>query len=158
MPRTKWWNFADRNLQDKFASAARDRLTSSEGDGGQNWETVTKDLRQLGEEILGKTSGKRKTDKETWWWNEKVQRHIKKKERNQENLIYLSENNLVNKEAYKNAKKEAKRGVARAKEKLYHRLYEDMETVDGQKRALRIAKQKDIYQTKLIRTEKATCW
>jgi len=69
------------------------------------------------------------------------------------------ENKDENKEVYKLAKKEAKKSVARAKARAYQVLYEDMETIDGQKRALRMAKQrdknsKDIYQTKLTKDEK----
>ncbi|XP_047485847.1 uncharacterized protein LOC125036932 [Penaeus chinensis] len=156
MPRTKWWKLADRNAQNEFASAARVRLTLRESEGSQNWETVTEDLRQLGVELLGRTSGKSKTDKETWWWNEEVQQHIKIKKETQK--ILDQENNVGNREAYKIAKKAAKRYVARAKAKAYQRLYDDMETLDGQNCALRIAMQrdknsKDIYQTKLIKDE-----
>ncbi|XP_047487853.1 uncharacterized protein LOC125038387 [Penaeus chinensis] len=154
--RTKWWKLADRNAQNEFASAAMVRLTLRESEGSQNWETVTEDLRQLGEELLGRTSGKSKTDKETWWWNEEVQQHIKIKKETKK--ILDQENNVENREAYKIAKKAAKRSVARVEAKAYQRLYDDMETLDGQNRALRIAKQrdknsKDIYQTKLIKDE-----
>ena len=31
------------------------------------------------ETVLGVTFGKRKGDKETWWWNEEVQESIKEK-------------------------------------------------------------------------------
>ena len=36
-------------------------------EGTLDWETVTEDLRQLGEKLLGKTSGNMKQGKETWW-------------------------------------------------------------------------------------------
>ncbi|XP_047499087.1 uncharacterized protein LOC125045703 [Penaeus chinensis] len=126
-----------------------------ESEGSQNWQTVTEYLRQLGEELLGRTSGKSKTDKETWWGNEEVQ-DIKIKKGTKK--ILDQENNVENREAYKIAKKAAKRSEARAKAKAYQRFYDDMETLDGEKRALRVAKQrgknsKDIYQTKLIKDE-----
>ncbi|XP_047483276.1 craniofacial development protein 2-like [Penaeus chinensis] len=84
---------------------------------------------------------KNKKDKETGWWNEKVQQYIKIKKETKK--ILDQENNVENREAYKVAKKAAKRSVARAKAKAYQRLYDDMETLDGQNRALRIAKQRD---------------
>ena len=34
-------------------------------------------LRKTVEAVLGVTFGKRKGDRETWWWNEKVQESIK---------------------------------------------------------------------------------
>ena len=39
-------------------------------EGTQDWETVTEDLRQPGEKLLGKTCGDLKQGNETWWWNE----------------------------------------------------------------------------------------
>ena len=36
-------------------------------------------LRKTAETVLGMTFGKRKGDRETWWWNEEVQKSIKEK-------------------------------------------------------------------------------
>ena len=36
-------------------------------------------VRKTAETVLGVTFGKRKGDKETWWWNEKLQETIKEK-------------------------------------------------------------------------------
>ena len=49
------------------------------GEETQDWETVTDDLIQLCEKLLGKTSGNMKQGKETWWWNEDVQESIQTK-------------------------------------------------------------------------------
>ncbi|XP_047489127.1 uncharacterized protein LOC125039332 [Penaeus chinensis] len=76
---------------------------------------LAEDLRQLGEELLGRTLGKSKTDKGTWWWNEEVQQHIKIKKETKK--ILDQKNNVENREAYKIAKKAAKSSVARAKAK-----------------------------------------
>ncbi|XP_047469167.1 craniofacial development protein 2-like [Penaeus chinensis] len=51
---------------------------------------------------LKKLAGKSKTDKETWWWNEEVQQHIKLKKETKK--ILDQENNIENREAYKIAK------------------------------------------------------
>ena len=64
----------------------------------------------------------------------------------------------MNKEAYKVAKKVSKKNIASAKARAYQVLYEDMDTINGLKRVLRMAKQrdknsKDIYQTKLIKDD-----
>ena len=58
----------------------------------------------------------------------------------------------------KTAKKEAKKSVAIAKARAYDRLYADMDTTEGQKKVLRMAKEreknsKDIYQSKVIKDE-----
>ena len=36
-------------------------------------------LRKTAETVLGVTFGKRKGDRQTWWWNEEVQESIKEK-------------------------------------------------------------------------------
>ena len=113
----------------------------------------------LGEEILGKTSGKTKQEKETWWWDEEVQQSIQAKKAAKKALD--RENTEANKTAYKDKKKQAKKTVAAAKAQAYNQLYEDMDSAEGQRKVLRIAKQrdknsKDIYQTKLIKDEEGT--
>ncbi|XP_027230979.2 uncharacterized protein [Penaeus vannamei] len=155
--RTKWWKLADKDTQSQFVVAARDKLQQSEREGNRSFEEVTEDLRKLGERLLGRTSRKCKPGKETWWWNDEVQESLKRKKEAEKTLDM--ENDDENKEVYKLAKKEAKKSVARAKARAYQVVYEDMETIDGQKRALRMAKQrdknsKDINQTRMIKDEK----
>ena len=36
------------------------------------WDKTAEMLRKTAETVLGVTFGKRKGDRETWWWNEKV--------------------------------------------------------------------------------------
>ena len=45
------------------------------------WDKTTEMLRKTAETVLGVTSGKRKGDRETWWWNQEVQESIKEKKR-----------------------------------------------------------------------------
>ena len=40
-------------------------------------DKTAKILRKIDETVLGVTFGKRKGDRETWWWNEEVQESIK---------------------------------------------------------------------------------
>ena len=63
-----------------------------------------------------------------------------------------------NKAAYKTAKKEANNNVAIANARAYDRLYADMDTSEGQKKVLRMAKEKenntkDIYQSHVFKYE-----
>nr|XP_027234580.1 uncharacterized protein LOC113825926 [Penaeus vannamei] len=64
--RTKWWKLADKDSQTQFV-AAREKLQQSEREVNRSLEEVTEDLGKLGEILLGKTSGKCKPGKETWW-------------------------------------------------------------------------------------------
>ena len=90
---------------------------------------MTEDLRQLGEKLLGKTSGNMKQGKETWWWNEDVQESIQTKKL--ANITLDKDNNKENKAAYKTAKKETKMSIAIAKARAYDHLYADMDTTEG---------------------------
>ena len=44
------------------------------------WEETSTTILRVGQEVLGMTTGRRPPgDKETWWWNDKVQEVIKAK-------------------------------------------------------------------------------
>ena len=110
-------------------------------EGTQDWETVTEDLKQLGEKLLGKTSGNMKQGKETWWWNEDVRESIQTKKLAKRTLDKdISEEN---KAAHKTAKKEAKRNLAIAKARAYDHLYADMDTTEEKKKVWRMAKERE---------------
>ena len=125
-------------------------------EGTQDWETVTEDPKQLGEKLLGKTSGNKKQGKETRLWNEDLQESIQTKKLAKRNLD--KDNSEENKAAYKTAKKEVKRNVSIVKARAYDHLYADMDTTEGQKKVLRMAKEREnnskyIYQSKVIKYE-----
>ena len=85
VPRLKWRKLAEPELRDQFTEEARQMIRQRVSEGTQDWDTVTEDMKQLGEKLLGKTSGNMKQGKETWWWNEDVQESIRNKETGQEN-------------------------------------------------------------------------
>ena len=78
VPRTKWWKLAEPDLRDQFTEDTRTIIQQRVGQETQDWETVTEDLRQQDDKLLGKTSGNMKQGKETWCWNEDVQESIQK--------------------------------------------------------------------------------
>lgn len=41
-----------------------------------DWTATANLIRETGGRILGVSSGGNKVEKETWWWNGKVQKHI----------------------------------------------------------------------------------
>ena len=68
----------------------------------------------LGEHVLGKTSGKGPPgDKESWWWNEDIQKAIKKKAEARKN--HERQRSDESKQAFREANKIAKREVGRSK-------------------------------------------
>ncbi|MCJ8736303.1 hypothetical protein PDJAM_G00258220 [Pangasius djambal] len=70
--KTKWWKLKKQEFCEDFRQKLRQAL------GGQvvlpdDWETTAEVIRVTGRKVLGVSSGRRKEDKETWWWNEGVQ-------------------------------------------------------------------------------------
>ncbi|MCJ8749442.1 hypothetical protein PDJAM_G00176250 [Pangasius djambal] len=68
----KWWKLKKEEHCEDFRQKLRQAL------GGQvvlpdDWETTAEVIRVTGRKVLGVSSGRRKEDKETWWWNEGVQ-------------------------------------------------------------------------------------
>ena len=99
----------------------------------------------MAREVLGETSGKPRTEREEWWWEDEVQLVVKKKKelKKQWEQTRLQ----ADKVEYKRKKKEAKRAVAVARAEAASELYEELETVEGQKKIYRIAK----YRNKATR-------
>ena len=77
-PKIRWWKLKETSCQKAFRQevtgilGGKDRLPDE-------WDKTAEILRKTAETVLGVTFGKRKGNKETWWWNEKVQKRIKKK-------------------------------------------------------------------------------
>ncbi|KAK3541246.1 hypothetical protein QTP86_016915 [Hemibagrus guttatus] len=76
--KTKWWMLKKEEFCEEFRQKLRQAL------GGQvvlpdDWETTAEVIRETGRKVLGVSSGRRKEDKETWWWNEEVQDSIQRK-------------------------------------------------------------------------------
>jgi hypothetical protein len=102
--------------------------------------------------------GKRET-RDTWWWNEKVQKAIKeKKECFRRMHLDMSVDNV---ERYKVVKKSVKRAVSKVRGQMYDGLYQRLSTKEGEKDIYRMAKSRerktrDIIQVKCIKD--ATEW
>ena len=71
--------------------------------------------------MCGVTRGSGDKAKDTWWWNEEVQRAIKEKKECYRRLYH--DRSVDNIEKYKVAKKIAKRVVSVAKGRAYEDLY-----------------------------------
>ena len=102
--------------------------------------------------MLGVTFGKRKGDREIWWWNEKVQESIKEKKA----WDKIRDENI--KKMYKEKKNKAKKAVSMAKKRAYEDLYGRLETKEGEKKLYRMARQrdragKDVQHVRVIKDE-----
>ncbi|KAK3558027.1 hypothetical protein QTP86_006353 [Hemibagrus guttatus] len=127
--------------------------------GGQvvlpdDWETTAEVIRETGRKVLGVSSGRRKEDKETWWWNEEVQDSIQRKRLAKKK--WDMDRTEENRQEYKELQRRVKREVSKAKQKAYDELYTRLDTREGEKDLHRLARQrdrdgKDVQQVRVIK-------
>ncbi|KAK3506645.1 hypothetical protein QTP70_011570 [Hemibagrus guttatus] len=78
-----------------------------------DWETTAEVISETGRKVLGVSSGRRKEDKETWWWNEEVQDSIQRKRLAKEK--WDMDRTEENRQEYKELQRRVKREVSKAK-------------------------------------------
>ncbi|KAK3543883.1 hypothetical protein QTP70_030155, partial [Hemibagrus guttatus] len=110
--------------------------------------------RETGRKVLGVSSGRRKEDKETWWWNEEVQDSIQRKRLAKKK--WDMDRTEENRQEYKELQRRVKREVSKAKQKAYDELYTRLDTREGEKDLYRLARQrdrdgKDVQQVRVIK-------
>ena len=132
------------------------RILGGEDGLPDEWDKTAEMLRKTAETVLGVTFGKRKEDKETWWWNEEVQKSIKEKKEAKKAWDKIRDENT--KKIYKEKKNKAKKAVAMAKGRVYDDLYARLETKEGEKELYRLARQrnragKDVQYVRVIKDE-----
>eukprot|EP00064_Thunnus_orientalis_P013101 superscaffoldBa00002092_g13138 len=95
------------------------------------WVTTAEVMKETARKVLGVSSGQRKEDKETWWWNEEVQesiwrtRLVKKK--------WDSQRDEESRKECKEMRHKAKGEAVKAKEKAYGEWYERLDTKEREK-------------------------
>ncbi|XP_071680209.1 uncharacterized protein [Lolium perenne] len=94
-------------------------------------------LRKVVVEEFGVTKGSRREAKDTWWWNDEVQKVIREKDCFK--CLYLDM------EKYKVTKKDAKQAVSEARGRAYEDLYQRLNMKEGER---------DIYKMTKFRERK----
>ncbi|KAK3531039.1 hypothetical protein QTP70_007882 [Hemibagrus guttatus] len=133
--------------------------------GGQvvlpdDWESTAEVIRETGRKVLGVSSGRRKEDKETWWWNEEVQDSIQRKRLAKKK--WDMDRTEENRQEYKELQRRVKREVSKAKQKAYDELYTRLDTREREKDLYRLARQRDrdgkmCSKLELLRIEMEGC-
>ncbi|KAK3550617.1 hypothetical protein QTP70_000690 [Hemibagrus guttatus] len=151
--KTKWWKLKKEECCEEFRQKLRQAL------GGQvvlpdDWETTAEVIRETGRKVLGVSSGRRKEDKETWWWNEEVQDSIQRKRLAKKK--WDMDRTEENRQEYKELQRRVKRELSKAKQKAYEELYTRLDTREGEKDLYRLARQrdrdgKDVQQVRVIK-------
>ncbi|KAK3535326.1 hypothetical protein QTP70_007935 [Hemibagrus guttatus] len=110
--------------------------------------------RETGRKVLGVSSGRRKEDKETWWWNEEVQDSIQRKRLAKKK--WDMDRTEEKRQEYKELQRRVKREVSKTRQKAYDELYTRLDTREGEKDLYRLARQrdrdgKDVQQVRVIK-------
>ena len=115
---------------------------SHTGNGGfqsKNGGRVLKDtVLKAATSKCGRTTGKAKKDKDTWWWFEETQKAIQKTK-----TAFKKWQEVKTEEAnerYKEAKKEARRAVAKARSEATEEWYQALDTKEGEKAIYKVAR------------------
>jgi hypothetical protein len=136
LTRTKWWKLkgeADQTFKERVIEEGH---WAEERDTNIMWRKMATCIRKIASEEFGLSQGNIREVKDTWWWNEDVQKAIKEKKDCYKHLHH--DKCADNIEKYKIAKKSAKRAVSRARGQAYDDLYQRLDTKQGEK---------DIYRT-----------
>ncbi|XP_065642624.1 uncharacterized protein LOC136074246 [Hydra vulgaris] len=73
-------NSGDEEVIGKRSAKFRGKVRQALGGGVlDTWDETSITVRDVARKILGVTSGQKKIDKETWWWNEEVQESLRGK-------------------------------------------------------------------------------
>ncbi|KAK3534427.1 hypothetical protein QTP86_015226, partial [Hemibagrus guttatus] len=110
--------------------------------------------KKCGRKVLGVSYGRRKEDKETWWWNEEVQDSIQRKKLAKKK--WDMDRTEENRQEYKELQRRVTREVSKANQKAYDELYTRLDTREGEKDLYRLARQrdrdgKDVQQVRVIK-------
>ncbi|AQL02844.1 Retrovirus-related Pol polyprotein LINE-1 [Zea mays] len=154
--RTKWWKLKGDGAQTFKERVIEEGPWAGEGDANIMWRKMATCIRKIASEEFGLSQGNRREVKDTWWWNEDVQKAIKEKKDCYKRLHH--DKCAENIEKYRIAKKSAKRAVSRARGQAYDDLYQRLDTKQGEKDIYRMAKirerkTRDVNQVKCIKDE-----
>ncbi|KAI5627956.1 hypothetical protein C0J50_3222 [Silurus asotus] len=138
--RIRWWKLKEEECSVRFREEVRERLSGVK-EVLDDWATTAGVMRKASRKVLGVTSGNKKEDKETWWWNEKLQESIRRKRLAKQKWDRQSDEK--SRQEYKEMRQQVRRDVAKDKEKAYEELYERLDTKEGEKDMYRLARQRD---------------
>ena len=152
-PKRRRWKLKETSCQEPFRQEMI-RILGGKDELPDEWDKTPEMLRKTAETVLGVTFGKRKGDRETWWWNEEVQKSIKKKKEVKKAWDKIRDE--IIKRCTKKSK--AKKVGVMVKGCAYEDSYARFETKEGEKEVYRLARQrgrvgKDVQHVKVMKDE-----
>ena len=118
----------------------------------KEWQRAKEAFVKTAEKLYGRTSGKgRMRQKNQWWWNKEVEDAIKSK-REAWKAVEEKGKSPERLEAYRIAKKSARKAVWEARSAAQKTLYDELETDQGRKKIFQIAKVRDKESKDIVGT------
>ena len=113
----RWGKLKNNEVREEFRRSVVERMANTHDVTTENveewWEETVGLIRSCGEEVCGRSSGKKKPGLESWWWNEDAEKAVGGKEDWLNMWKRTGEDDDRNE--YKRAKGAAKKVVARVK-------------------------------------------
>jgi hypothetical protein len=117
---------------------------------------MTTHIRKVTRELFGVTKGNKCEPKDTWWWNDNVQKVINGKKECYKRLHHNRSDENIQK--YKKARRNAKNVVSEVRGQAYMEMYRKLDTKEGENDVYKMAKlrerkTRDFNQVKCIKDE-----
>lgn len=136
---TKWWNLKGDKIPEFCNQLSNLKIDTKLG-VDSIWDHLSKSITAAANITLGRTTGCKIINKETWWWTEVVQSAIHRKK--EAFNTWQSTQTSEDREEYKKVKKETKKIIARERADSQKVMYRQLETREGQKLVYKLAKQR----------------
>jgi hypothetical protein len=120
------------------------------------WKEMTTYIRKVAIEVFRGTRGNKCETKDTWWWNDDVQKTINEKKKCYKRLHHNRGDENIQK--YKEARRNAKKTVSEIMGQTYTELYRKLDTKEGENDVYNMAKlqerkTRDFNQVKCIKDD-----
>nr|GFC92957.1 retrovirus-related Pol polyprotein LINE-1 [Tanacetum cinerariifolium] len=127
------------NKEKEFIKKVKEKAVwNVEGDINEVWGRMATCVKSIAKEIVGETKSSLPENKETWWWDEEIQRVVASKKK--QFKLWQKSRKREDWVEYKSVCKKVKSAVSKAKLKRYDELYERLGTREGEKEIYRLAK------------------
>jgi hypothetical protein len=136
--RTRWWKLKEDVFQVFKNKVIAEGSWNESEDADNMWKKMTTHIRKVTIEVFGVTRGNKREPKDTWWWNDEVQKTINEKKECYKRLHRNKNDENIQK--YKKARRNAKKIVSEARGQPYTELYRKLDTKEGKNDVYKMAK------------------
>lgn len=137
----KWFKLKEHEKKMEFKERVLNELDTEISDIDRWWNQSNEIILRVAKEVLGESNGKIMENKESWWFNEEVQKKTKLKKEAKKRWEQTQSDE--DRQRYRECNKEAKKAVAIAKYEAYDQMYAQLETKEGQGKIFKLAKQRN---------------